>query len=171
MTEGATTDPAPVLHMICGRIAAGKSTLAAALGERPRTVVISEDAWLSALFADRMATGADYVRHAALLRAPMGPHVVALLRAGVSVVLDYPANTVETRAWMRGLFQAAGAAHRLHLLETPEALCLERLRARNAAGTHDFAASEALFRRFSRHFEPPAPDEGLDIVVHPAPGA
>ncbi|HYD14111.1 MAG TPA: AAA family ATPase [Allosphingosinicella sp.] len=85
---------AATLHMLCGKIAAGKSSLAAQLGDASLTVVVSEDKWTAPLFGAEMATVADYVRCAAKLRAAMGPHVVDLLRAGVSVVLDFPANTV-----------------------------------------------------------------------------
>lgn len=156
----------PTLHLVCGKIAAGKSTLAARLAAADGTVLVAEDAWLAALFGDEMTTGADYVRYAARLRSAMGPHVTALLTAGLSVVLDFPANTVESRLWMRGIFEAAGAGHRLHLLAPPDAVCLERLRLRNAQGDHPFKVSEAQFVRFSRHFAPPAPEEGFTIVRH-----
>lgn len=156
----------PVLHLFCGKIAAGKSTLAARLSDGPHAVLIAEDAWLAPLFADQMAEGRDYLRCAARLRAAMGPHVEALLAAGVSVALDFPANTVESRAWMRGMLARTGAAHQLHVLEAPDALCLARLRARNAAGTHPFAATEAQFHRFTAHYAPPAPEEGFTLVRH-----
>ncbi|MDU8945159.1 AAA family ATPase [Ovoidimarina sediminis] len=156
----------PTLHMLCGKIASGKSTLAAKLARREGTVLISEDAWLSTLFTDQMSTGADYVRCSAKLRQIMGPHVAALLNAGVSVVLDFPANTPETRKWMRKILDLTGAAHELHLFDLPDDLCLARLRKRNAEGTHAFAVTEDLFHRFSRNFVPPSPDEGFTIVVH-----
>jgi predicted kinase len=35
------------LHLLCGLIASGKSTLAQQLASRPLTVLISEDAWLA----------------------------------------------------------------------------------------------------------------------------
>jgi predicted kinase len=47
--------PAPTLHMICGKIAAGKSTLAARLGRAQGTVLVAEDDWLSALFPDQLS--------------------------------------------------------------------------------------------------------------------
>lgn len=156
----------PTLHLVCGKIAAGKSTLTARLGEAAGTVVIAEDDWLAALYADRMSTIADYLRCAAKLRAVMTPHVAALLNAGLSVVLDFPANTVETRRWMRGILDATGAAHQLHLLDVPDMVCLARLRARNAGGDHPFAATEAQFHQITRYFVPPAPDEGFTIVRH-----
>lgn len=163
----------PTLHLLCGKIAAGKSTLAARLAqgagtEEAGTVLIAEDVWLDRLFGDRMSTGADYVACAARLRAAMAPHIVALLQAGVSVVLDFPANTVENRAWMRVLIDESGADHRLHVLVAPDRVCLDRLAARNARGDHPFAVSEAQFHRFSRHFTPPDPAEGFTLVHHDA---
>ena len=44
------------LHLICGKIAAGKSTLAAELASRPATLLISEDVWLSCLYKDEQKT-------------------------------------------------------------------------------------------------------------------
>lgn len=156
----------PVLHMLCGKIAAGKSTLAATLARAPGTVLISEDDWLKALFADEMTTGADYLRCSARLQTAMAPHVAAVLRAGVSVVLDFPANTVAQRRWMRGVVDESGAAHLLHLLDVPDDVCLDRLRARNADGNHPFAATEAQFRRFTAHFAAPTEAEGFVIIRH-----
>lgn len=152
--------------MLCGKIAAGKSTLASQLARLENTVLIAEDDWLAALFSDELSSASDYVRCASKLRGIMGPHIASLLNAGVSVVLDFPANTVENRAWMRGILGATAAAHRLHVLDASDALCLARLRARNAGGDHPFAATEAQFRQFSKHFVAPTPEEGFDIVVH-----
>ena len=159
------------LHLLCGKIAAGKSTLAAELAAAPGTVLVSEDDWLDALFAEELSSAADYVRCASRLRAAMGPHITSLLNAGVSVVLDFPANTIETRAWMRGILESTDASHRLHLLTTPDALCLERLRQRNAGSDHPFQVTEAQFRRFAEYFQPPAPEEGFNLVVHDDSGA
>ncbi|GKY87907.1 AAA family ATPase [Sinisalibacter aestuarii] len=157
------------LHLVCGKAASGKSTLAARLGQAERAIVIAEDDWLSALFADQMTTLPDYVRCAGKLRGIMGPHVVALLRAGLSVVLDFPANTVETRRWMRGLVDASGAAHRLHYLDVADEICRARLQMCNAGGDHPFAVSDAQFEPLLKHFVPPADDEGFNILRHEAP--
>jgi predicted kinase len=158
----------PTLHLLCGKIASGKSTLTARLGEEAGTVVISEDDWLGALFGDEMTSIADYVRCSAKLRAVMGPHVASLLNAGLSVVLDFPANTIETRAWMRDILSRTSAAHVLHVLDVPDAVCIERMRARNDQGDHPFAVTEDQFRRITRHFTEPTPDEGFTIVRHGA---
>ncbi|SMY08363.1 AAA family ATPase [Flavimaricola marinus] len=158
--------PRPVLHMMCGKIASGKSTLTAKLGAAEATVVIAEDAWLSALYPGEVTSVADFVRCTGRIRQVVGPHVASLLNAGVSVVLDFQANTVEARQWMRGILDQTGADHQLHHLDVPEAVCLERLRARNAASDHPFAATEAQFHQISKHFVPPQLDEGFNIVLH-----
>ncbi|MCR9237852.1 MAG: ATP-binding protein [Alphaproteobacteria bacterium] len=158
----------PTLHMLCGKIAAGKSTLAAKLGRAEGTVTLSEDMWLSQLFADQISSPADYVRCSAKLRDAMGPHVVALLNAGVSVVLDFPANTFENRSWMRSLLDQTQADHALHVLNPPDAVCLERLHKRNAAQDHPFAATEKQFEMFSKHFVLPSAKEAFKIVEHSA---
>ena len=156
----------PTLHMICGKIGAGKSTLAAQLAQDTGALVIAEDKWLAALFSDQLATLQDYVRCSAKLRVIMGPHVAGLLNAGVSVVLDYQANTLDMRTWMRSILDAAQADHRMHVLTTPDAVCRERLRARNAAGDHPFAATEAQFHQASKYYVAPSPEEGFTLVMH-----
>lgn len=157
---------APTLHMLCGKIAAGKSTLAASLASAQDTILISEDDWLAALFAEQMSTPYDYMRCAAKLRAVLGPHIAMLLNSGLSVVLDFQANTVDSRDWMKGILEATEAQHQLHVLDIPDEVCLARLKERNAGGAHPFEATEAQFRQIAKHFAPPSPDEGFNVVWH-----
>ncbi|SPF78131.1 hypothetical protein PRI8871_00722 [Pseudoprimorskyibacter insulae] len=158
----------PTLHLLCGKVAAGKSTLAAKLADADQTVLISEDDWLSKLYGDQMQSLRDYVRFSAALQSAMAPHVTALLKAGVSVVLDFPANTSETRVWMRDILRASGAHHELHLLTPPDKICIARMHARNAGDDHPFSVTEEQFHRISAYFEPPRPEEGFHIVHHQA---
>lgn len=155
-----------MLHMLCGKIASGKSTLAARLGAESETVLIAEDAWLDALFADELKSLQDYARCSEKFRHVMGPHVSALLNAGVSVVLDFPANTVTQRVWMREILNRTDAAHQLHVFKVSDEVCLARLRARNATGRHPFTVSEGQFHQFSSYFTEPMPEEGFTLVFH-----
>jgi len=154
------------LYLLCGKIAAGKSTLARDLATRPATLLISEDHWTSTLFAEDLRTIDDYGRYSARLRAAIGPHIVDILRQGLSIVLDFPANTVRNRSWMRSLIDQSGAAHELHPLDVPDTLCKQRLRERNAGGAHAFQVSDAEYDLFTSHFVPPAPSEGFNVIVH-----
>jgi predicted kinase len=154
------------LHMFCGKIAAGKSTLAAELARQPNTVLVSEDFWMAALYPGEILTLDDYSKHSARLCAAMEPHIAGLLRNGLSVVLDFQANTKNRRAWMRGIIDQSGATHQLHHLDMSDEVCRARLHRRNAAGTHEYAVTDAEFELFTRYFVAPTPDEGFDVVVH-----
>lgn len=132
------------LYLLCGKIAAGKSTLARRLAERPATLLITMDHWMSLLFPTENRTIEDFARLSARLRAAMGPHVVDILRHDLSVVLDFPANTVNWRNWMRSLITDADVAHELHVLDVPDTICKERLRRRNADGEHPYQVSERI---------------------------
>ncbi|MBR1221359.1 ATP-binding protein [Bradyrhizobium sp. U87765 SZCCT0131] len=155
-----------VLHLLCGKIAAGKSTLAVELGAQPHTVTVAEDDWLSGLYPGEIRTVADYGRCSARLRGVMAPHLAALLRAGLSVVLDFPANTPANRAWMRGIVEEAGVGHRLHYLDVPDEVCRARLRERNARGDHAYTVTDAEFDIITSHFVAPSHDEGFTIMIH-----
>jgi predicted kinase len=159
---------APMLYLICGKIGAGKSTLAKQLASRPSTLLISEDHWTSTLFAGELKTIEDYGRLSARLRAAMAPHIVDILRLGLSVVLDFPANTVKNREWMRSLVAEADVAHELHLLDVPDKICKQRIRERNARGEHQFQVTDAEYEQFTRYFVPPGVDEGFTVISHVA---
>lgn len=155
-----------VLHLLCGKIGSGKSTLAAQLAQGPNTILVAQDFWMATLYPGEVKSLDDYQRLVPRLRAAMRPHLIALLRAGLSLVLDFPANTIAGRAWLRGIADEAGVDHVLHLLEATDELCLARLEKRNASGAHEYQVSRAEFDAFTAHFQPPTPDEGLAIVAH-----
>jgi predicted kinase len=163
--------PVTTLHLLCGKIAAGKSTLARRLAGPDGTLLICEDDWLAALYPGQITTLGDYVCCSGRLKAVMGPHVEALLREGVSVVLDFPANTVKQRAWMRQIIDAAAVPHRLHFLDVPDDVCKARLRTRNASGTHDFETSDADFDAITSHFVAPGREEEFELMVYSDPSS
>ncbi len=154
------------LHMIAGKIAAGKSTLAARLAREHDAILLSEDDWTAALWPGELVSVETYADRTARLKAVLGPHVTALLRAGLIVVMDFPANTPKQRAWLRTLADAAGARRLLHYLDVSDADCKARLRARNAGGAHAYAPSEADFDLFARYFVPPGDEEGFDVRTY-----
>ncbi|MCP1463615.1 ATP-binding protein [Pseudomonas sp. S3E17] len=156
----------PTLHLLCGKIASGKSTLAKTLAAEHAAILLSEDTWLAQLYPGEILSIADYLRCAQRIRGVLGPLVINLLESGVNVVLDFPANTLANREWLLGLAQAAKVSHRLHYLELDDATCRARLHARNARGDHDFAATDAEFDLITRHFCVPSEAEGLVIEVH-----
>jgi predicted kinase len=154
------------LYLLCGRIAAGKSTLARRLAAQPATLLIAIDHWMPILYPTEIRTIEDFARLSARLRAAMGPHVADILRQDLSVVLDFPANTVNWRRWMRTLITEANVAHELHVLDVSDAICKARLRKRNESGEHPYQIDDATYDLFMSYFVPPTPDERFNIIIH-----
>lgn len=152
------------LHVLTGKIAAGKSTLAKRLARETDGMVIAEDAWLSTLYPGEIADLSDYLRSSERLRAAIAPLIVEMVRRGQVVILDFPANTVASRAWMKGLADAAGVTATLHFLDPPGEECRARMHARNASGEHPYHVDDATFDQFTAHFVAPTDDEGFAIV-------
>lgn len=159
--------PDTVLISFCGKMAAGKSTLAKALAEQRDAVLLSQDEFLSALYPGEILTVADYSRCYARLKAALSPTIQILLRKGNSVVLDFPANTRSQRAWFRELFETAQIHHELHFLEVSNEVCKNQLRKRSKGLPLGSPwTTEAEFDAISAYFEPPAFEEGFNVIHH-----
>jgi predicted kinase len=156
----------PTLYLLCGKIASGKSTLAARLADRPATILVSQDRLMAKLYPDEVRTIEDYSRISPRLRNAMGEHFASVLRGGVSIVLDWPANTVRVRSWMRAIVEASGADHELHILNAPESERRTRLIARNASGQHEYVVDAETLESFDRYFEEPTVAEVFNIIRH-----
>ena len=155
------------LFFFCGKMAAGKSTLARRLAERENAVLLIQDELLDTLFPGLIVNVASYLEYAGRINRMVAPQVVAILSKGVSVVLDFPANTRNQRAWFRGIIDSAAVGHELHVVDTPDAVCKAQLKARSAhlpQGTK--WTTEADFELIASHFLAPSPDEGFNVIVH-----
>src|SRR5262245_28839441 len=89
------------LIFLCGKMAAGKSTLARTLAERERAVLLVQDELLDHLFPGEITDIPGFVRCSSRLKNALAPHICALLSRGIPVVLDFPGNTRAQRAWFR----------------------------------------------------------------------
>jgi predicted kinase len=158
---------APTLHFMCGKMAAGKSTLSRQLAEQHGAVLICEDIWLQQLYPTEIRSFDDYIAYARRLKAAVAPHVLQLLRTGVTVVLDFPANVPAQRAWFRSLVDEAGVDHMMHFVDTPHERCIEQLQRRNRENpAGSMAMSVEQFEAISALFVPPAPEEGFTIKTY-----
>jgi len=81
------------LIFLCGKMGAGKSTLARELAEREDAVLLVQDEFLDHLYPGEIADIAGFVRCSSRLKNALAPHICALLAKGISVVLDFPGNT------------------------------------------------------------------------------
>ena len=161
-------DAPPTLMFLCGKMAAGKSTLSRQLAEREGAVLIVQDDLLAALFYGEIVDVPAFVERLARLRVVLTPLVRALLSKGASVVMDFAGNTRDQRAWFKALVEGTGAALELHYVDASDALCKRQLHERSKdlpPGTP--WTSEAEFDLITAYFQPPAPDEAFTIVHYP----
>ena len=99
------------LIFLCGKMAAGKSTLARDLAKRENAILLVQDEFLDALFPGEITDLPGFVKCSSRLRSALAPHVCALLSRGISVVLDFPGNTKAQRVWFRELIERANVEH------------------------------------------------------------
>src|SRR5260370_40790114 len=93
------------LIFICGKMAAGKSTLARDLAYRENAVLFVQDDFLVALFPGEISDILGFVKCSTRLKNALTPHICALLSKGMSVVLDFPRNTRAQLRWFRELIE------------------------------------------------------------------
>ena len=102
-------------------------------------------------------------------RSVLTPHIVALLTKGVSVFLDFPANTKRQRAWFRQLIEMSGSDHELHFIVASDELCKRQLKQRSQElGLPPGAkwTTAADFDEITAYFDPPVLDEGFNVIRH-----
>ncbi len=157
------------LLFMCGKMAAGKTTLSRALAESERGLLLAQDELLESLYPGEFVDFRAFLKYSARLRTALAPHVVSMLSLGMTVVLDFPANTRTSRAWYREIFERAGAAHELHYILASDDLCRRRLRQRSRdLGLAPGAkwTTDADFDEVTSYFEPPASDELFNVIRH-----
>jgi predicted kinase len=155
------------LVLFCGKMAAGKSTLARNLAIQEDAVLVVQDDLLSTLFPGEITDIPGFVKYSARLKKAITPHICSILSKGTSVVLDFPGNTKEQRSWFRELIELTNVEHELHFVDAPEALCKRQLNERSKglpAGTPWIR--EADFEAITLYFHAPTEEEGFNVIRH-----
>ena len=159
------------LIFVCGKMAAGKSTLARELATRENAVLLVQDDLLAALFPGEIIDIPSFVDRYARLKTALTPHVSALLSHSISVVLDFAAATRAQRTWFRELIDRTQVKHELHFVNASDDTCKAQLRDRSSrlpAGTR--WTTEEDFEAINAYFQPPTEDEKFNIVRHERTG-
>ena len=157
----------PKLIFFCGKMAAGKSTLARELACGENAVLFVQDDLMAALFPGEIIDIPSLVNRYARLKDAIEPILCDLLSKGTSVVLDFAANTPRQRAWFRELIDRTQVLHELHHVEASDELCKKQLRERSKdmpAGTR--WTTDAEFDAVTAYFQPPAEEEGFNVIHH-----
>jgi predicted kinase len=155
------------LHFLCGKMAAGKSTLSKELAQKYNAVLLSEDEMLAKLYPTEITTIQDYVKYSERLKSVAKEHVIELLHKGNNVVMDFPANTKNQRAWFKEIFESANVKHILHFVDKTDDICKAQLRKRNENLPKDAPlTSEETFDAITKYFETPQDEEGFTIELY-----
>ncbi len=152
------------LHFFSGKMAAGKSTLAKSISDENNAILIIEDQWLSQLYPKEITNIPEYLKYSTRLKNLMSDHICSLLSRGISVVVDFPGNTIDQRNWFRNIFERSNVHHTLHFVDSSDAVCKLQLKGRSRDREGEAFTSEEEFDAISKYFQPPSDSEGFNIV-------
>ena len=154
------------LILFSGKMGAGKSTKSKQVSQERNAVLISEDEWLSKLYPNRITSFDDYVHYSSLLKPLVKSHVLGILKTGTSVVMDFPANTVKQRKWLKELFTEANAPNELIYLNVSNDLCLRQIEKRRLEQPERaIYDTESMFIEVTKYFQEPDQSEGFNLQV------
>jgi predicted kinase len=155
------------LIFLCGKMAAGKSTLARDLAKRENAILLVQDELLDALSPGEITDIQAFVQCYSRLKNALTPHICALLSKGISVVLDFAAATKAQRVWFRELIERTNVEHELHFVDASDALCKGQLADRSKSLPAGAPwTTEAEFAAITAYFQPPSEDEHFNVVRH-----
>ncbi|MDO4269888.1 MAG: ATP-binding protein [Eubacteriales bacterium] len=153
-----------MITILCGRVAAGKTALAARM-ERTGSVALSCDELMLTVFDGCLGERHDQTAMKCLRY--LFSVAARLARRGLDVVIDYGFWLRAERDAARSYFAREGLPCRVLLVEAPESVRLARLARRNdglrQASGRVYLIEGELLDRMEAKFEPPGADEIFEI--------
>jgi predicted kinase len=154
----------PTVHIICGPLGAGKTTLARRIAKSHHALRFSLDEWVMQLFGSEAPQPMvfewwdDHCKRCSTRIWSVAKQALAL---GVDVVLDCGFPALAQRNEYRTLALQAGAAVHLHIVDADRALRADRVRSRNRERGETFAlfVTDDMFEGSESWWEPPAGPE------------
>ena len=147
------------LHLMVGLPLSGKTTLAKQLEQKYSALRLTPDEWNTRLFGQDVEEKEHNDRHF-LIEAMLWDVAARVLALGVNVILDYGFWAKVEREDYRARARQLGAGSKIHFLDVPEKVLLERLAIRNASLPRGAAyIPEAMLRGWLSIFQPPSAEE------------
>lgn len=154
------------VSMICGKICSGKTTYAQRLCAARRSVLLSIDEIMLALFG--LYAGEQHDEFAEKTETYLLEKSAEIVRSGISVVLDWGFWTKQKRDSAREFFTMRGIAHEMHYISIGDETWHLRIEHRNRAvlaGTaRAYLVDDNLAAKFAARFEMPNRAE-IDVWV------
>jgi len=160
---------ATTTHLISGLPCSGKTTYAMGLKADTNCVLFSLDRWLITTYGRYSIASVghgEHTRRVLACRELIWEVAAELLRRSVDVVLDDGFFLRQNRMRYVELSRAAGAAAKIHFMDTPVPVLRARLAERNAElPRYNFHIDPETLDGFCGLFETPSPDEGAEVIV------
>lgn len=154
------------LYFMCGKMAAGKSTLAKDLSRTENALLLVQDELLDALFPGEIRDIPDFVKYSRRVRGALAPHICEVLSRGTSIVLDFPENTRAQRQWFREIIERVAVEHELHFIDVADSVCKRQLKQRSAKLPGSAWTTDAEFDAITDYFQALADDEHFNVIRH-----
>ncbi len=155
------------VFLICGKICSGKSTYAKQLQAADRSVILSVDEIMLAVFG--LYAGEKHDEYAANVRHYLFQKSLELIRAEINVILDWGFWTRAGRNEAKAFYRSRNIECELHYLDLGDEIWQARIDKRNqsviAGETTAYIVDSALAAKFEARFEPPSKDE-VDVWVN-----
>jgi predicted kinase len=156
----------PILYLMVGLPAAGKTTAARRLAEETSSLRLSPDEWMLPLFGPSNPDEKRDVVEGKLIETALD-----VLRIGTSVILDFGFWSRDERSSVRWLARQVGADCRVIYVSVDQATQLTRVDGRlQLAPEHTFEVSPDELAAWREHFEVPDQTEldGSNVEAPPA---
>jgi len=166
-----------VIHLICGPIGAGKTTVAHEVADKHCAIRFSEDEWLGRLFVPDAPEGLlnepmdvvgawaseKYLR----CRGQIWAVCKQLLNQNVNIVLDGAAANKEQRDVIRKKASDNNVGFQLYYVSASPDIRRKRILDRNKEKTFTYSleVTAAMFDHMERFFQPPGKDELEGAII------
>jgi len=155
-----------MLIFLCGKMGAGKSTHSSKIAQEKNAILISEDIWLETLYPNKVRSIEDYIKYSKLLKPLVKALVQNMLSAGMSVVMDFPANTIAQRDWFKSIYSEVDVDHELIYLNVSNEICLQQIaKRRKDEPERSVTDTEEMFCTITKFFVEPSAQEGFNLRI------
>jgi predicted kinase len=155
----------PTVHMLCGIVGSGKTTLARRLALETKGVYFSLDEWMLTLYKQPMSRE-EFDDRLDRCCGMIWSVAKQVLSANIDVILDFGFWKREQRLQFRKLTETASVLHNLYYMRCSPTVAQTRVRERNKdlPAAH-FEITDEMFETFLPKFEPPTAEEGLNMII------
>ena len=156
------------LVFFSGKMGAGKTTLAKRISSVPNAIYLSEDEILSSFYPNEIKSIQDYVLYSKRIKPYIERLVKRLTENELTVIMDFPGNTLKQREWFKNLIDLCQVEGKLIYLKVTDEVCIHQIlkRRKEEPDRHKFDNVE-MFEKLSEFFQEPTVMEGfaLEIIV------